>query len=374
MKIIYFSPIDWSFLKQRPQHIAEELSKHYTVYYIEPSISVLSSIIKNNNSHKPRQSNINDMLKVIRINGSLRLPKMFDLIDITGLNLAYERLHLKRMIGETDLLWLGSPIYYGLIKHFKNKVIYDKMDDNAQLTNNMVMKRLLKKNEKKLLSRAELTFTTSITLFDEIKAIGAPVELVRNGLDSSLYSSALDYKENQVSHQIRQIKKNDTIVFGYIGTIDHWFDYEAINQIISHSKKFKVVIVGHNNLPKHHADNVYYFDPVPKSDLSAIINEFDYCLYTFKKNSLLDSIDPVKIYEYLSFNKKVIAVQSVETIKFKKHVKLYTDLKELENLLRDLSSIQAPFTNEELNHFVEDNSWEQRVSKIRLFMIKHNIY
>ena len=38
MKILYFAPIYYSDMKQRPQQIAEFLSKDHQIYYIEPTI------------------------------------------------------------------------------------------------------------------------------------------------------------------------------------------------------------------------------------------------------------------------------------------------------------------------------------------------
>ncbi|MEB3100933.1 hypothetical protein [Ferviditalea candida] len=367
MKIVYFSPIDWDFLKQRPQHIAEELSKDHTVYFIEPSISIVKSIIYKKNFHKSREFNVNANLKVIRPSGKFRLPKIFDLVDFAGINLAYEKKILMKLIEESDLIWVGSPIYYGLVRDIRNKnIVYDKMDDYGQLTKSILLRKLIETNEKGLLSKASLIFTSSKFLFDKINGIGKPVVLVRNGLDESICLNK-DLGSNKVSDELKRIKENGSVIFGYIGTIDHWFDYDAIQHILEHRKNNKVIIVGHNKLPIYNHENVYYFDAVPKNELGSIINEFDYCLYTFKKNALLDSIDPVKIYEYLGFNKKVIAVKSAETIRFKKQIKLYSNDIGLEKVLNELDCIKAPFNSDELKKFINDNVWYERV----LSMIEH---
>jgi len=364
MNIVYFSPINWDFLKQRPQHIAEELSKYHSVYYIEPSISGVSSIIRGKKFHKSREFNVNINLKIIRPGGKLRLPRIFDLVDFTGLNLVYEKFYLKKVIENAHLIWLGSPIYYDLVKDFGKKIIYDKMDDYEKLTKNIFVKRLIKRNEKNLLSKAMLTFTSSQFLYNQIELLGKPVALIQNGLDRSLCSNSNNDKQNKVAYTIKEIKKNCNVIFGYIGTIDHWFDYEAIKQIVQHNKKNVVVMVGHNNLSQCHHDNIYYFDAVSKNELNTIIKEFDYCLYTFKRNELLDSINPVKIYEYLSFNKKIIAVDSVETRKFKNCINLYDNYKTLKELLNELDNMKTPFNNDQLIRFINDNSWDKRTALI----------
>ena len=51
-----------------------------------------------------------------------------------------------------------------------------------------------------------------------------------------------------------------------------------------------------------------------------------------QKGPILDTINPVKIYEYLAVNKPVIAVRSRETEKFKDIILLYDNLRELERM------------------------------------------
>lgn len=97
MNILYFSPINWDYLKQRPQYIAEELSKYHSVCFVEPSISIISSILRKRFDVNSREISVNTNLKIIRPIG-FRLPKIFDLLDFIGLNLAYEKKYLKEII------------------------------------------------------------------------------------------------------------------------------------------------------------------------------------------------------------------------------------------------------------------------------------
>ena len=39
MKILYFAPISYGDIKQRPQHIAEELAKEHEVWYVDSTIT-----------------------------------------------------------------------------------------------------------------------------------------------------------------------------------------------------------------------------------------------------------------------------------------------------------------------------------------------
>ena len=52
MKILFFSPIEYQGLKQRPQYIAEGLAKKHEVTYVDPTVSAMKYLLKG--GEKPR--------------------------------------------------------------------------------------------------------------------------------------------------------------------------------------------------------------------------------------------------------------------------------------------------------------------------------
>ncbi|MEJ8553408.1 hypothetical protein [Tepidibacter sp. Z1-5] len=364
MNILYFSPILWNDLKQRPQHIAEELSYEHKVYYIEPSISFINSVINKNNLYKYNKFNVNKNLEVIRPSGKYRLPKSLEIFDVLGINSSYEKIQLKKLIQKCDIIWLGSPIYYSLFKGDKDKkIVYDKMDDYVTLTNNKLLKKIIVKNEDELIKKASIIFTTCNIFFQHIKNKNKNkhVFVVNNGVPID-FEKTIENANNEIVSDINKMKQNEKVIFGYIGTIDHWFDYEAIKRIINHDERFHVVLVGKNNINELEHNRIHYYAPVSKNELPKIINVFDYCLYTFKINEFLDTIDPVKIYEYLSLNKKVIGCKSIEIEKFKNYMTLYINYDSLIQILKEHEFIKNPFnSDDEIKDFIQRNSWKSRI-------------
>jgi teichuronic acid biosynthesis glycosyltransferase TuaH len=360
MRIVYFSPINWFDLKQRPQHIAEELSRDHEIIYIEPSLSFINCLINKNDLYKTRELKINNNLAVYRPSGKWRLPKSFENFDFSDVNVLHERGQLKKFINNCDLIWVGSPVYYSIVRNRNDKkIVFDKMDDYAGLTNNNLLKRLIVKYEKELNVRADIIFASSKSLYEMVVNVNKNVYIVNNGLDEK--GLRLDIS-NYITEKIASLKKEGKIVFGYVGTIDHWFDYDAIKTIVDYDKNYYVVLVGKNNMPREKFlhEQVKYFNPVDKSEVYSVIKGFDYCLYPFKNDKLLDTINPVKIYEYLGCNKKVIAVVSMETKKFNNYLNLYSDSYSLCTMLKRLSCITSPFDEVMLHRFIEDNSWVNR--------------
>lgn len=364
MNIVYFSPITWRDLKQRPQHIAEELSLHHTITFVEPSISFISSLIRRNNDYRRSKVFINAQMNVTRPSGAFRLPKSAELVDYFRINSLYERSQLRTCIDQSDLIWLGSPIFYPLISDVRNKVIvFDKMDDYVQLSDSYILKKVLQRYENKLIKKADIIFLSSQSFYDATVIHNDNVFVVNNAFDSNIGRNPV---KNNMINELENLIAEGKRIFGYVGTIDTWFDFDVIERIISSDENNHVVIIGRNNLKRvPHSKQLHYYNPIPKEEINDAIHTFHFCLYPFIINDFINTINPVKIYEYLSCNKKTIAARSVETERFEPHIKLYSSIEELTEILTELDSIEAPFDPDGHEDFIREHSWSNRVAYLR---------
>ena len=347
-------------MKQRPQQIAELLSKNHEVYYIEPTISAIRQLIKGGErSCRGEQIVINPNLTVIRLNGIFTFHKSIEILDLLGINNLSELFQIRNLVKKCDVVWVGYSGWYTLVRHIKNKpVVFDKMDEEDMLVPSKLLKMTLRRNKRKMVELAHTIIVTCQKFYAELSVTGKPVFLIPNAVSDSFMESVLNESNIDESQKIESVKK-----IGYIGTISEWFDMEVVDELLSINKKCEVVLVGRNYLPENKNPRVSYLGVKDNSELPALIKTFDICLYNFKKSELLDTINPVKIYEYLSANKPVLAVKSTETVRLKKYLMLYDDKKDIRKYMTQ--DIRKPFANEsERKHFVEKNSWRVRTEEI----------
>lgn len=352
MKILYFAPIPYTGLKQRPQYIAEILAQKHEIHYIEPTISILKF---RHNDFKGSHYKPSEHLHVIRPDGSFTAYRSVELFDFLHINTISERIQLRSLIEDCDLIWVGYPLWYNVISNAKNKkLIYDKMDENALLVKNGILRRFISQAEIKLIKKADLVFVSAQKFLDDTRKYNSNTYLIPNGVREDV----------PVFHPNRT--DNGKYIFGYIGTISHWFDFEAIQTILNASNKNFVILAGPNEIPLIKHPRITYLGTIPHDKIPELIQQFDVCLYPFKKGPILDTINPVKIYEYLAVNKPVIAVRSRETEKFKDIILLYDNLRELERMA--IGPFKPPFNDEqERMCFVKSNSWRSRVENIYLY-------
>lgn len=346
MKIVYFAPIEYKNLKQRPQYIAEELSKNHEVWYIEPTISIIGAL-KYKKDYQKRCYDVSSTLHIVRLDGSLTLPLRYLGIDRLNLATLFEKRQLKKMIPEADLWWVGYESWGRFLTKSSPRLVYDKMDDNVLMKSNRHIKKNFRRWEKEIIDHASIVFVTARKFYEELSKIHPNVHLLPNAVDSN------------ATHEYMIASKNKRKIFGYVGMIDSWFDFEAIRKIALSNPDSIVELVGPCNKKEEMPSNVFFRGRVPKADVNKWISSFDVCLYPFKKDDFLDTINPVKIYEYLYMNKPVIAVSSMETRQFIPLIHCYEDYEELDKLVCDC--LKVPFsTQKELKDFVDRNSWKNR--------------
>ena len=348
MNIAYFAPIPYDFLMQRPQYLAKELSKRYNVFYIEPTISAIYRALRGGESFKARKKDLSESLHIIKLDGLFSLPRVLKVYDLFGFSNAWERKQLKIIIPKPDIIWVGYCGWYPVSSRFSGTQIYDKMDDNSLLTHNILHSMQLAKYDKYLFKKAECIFVASMNLYEKALAVNPQSHLIPNAVDAEFAQVIISSK-----------KSGNKRVFGYIGMIDDWFDLMAVRTIVDANEDNEVVLVGPNNVSKIHHARVIYMGRLPKEKLPAVISSFDVCLYPFQQNRLLETINPVKIYEYLALNKPIIAVDSRETRAFGELIWRYKTYDELKELCS--KSFTTPFVSEEARlQFIGVNNWLKR--------------
>lgn len=353
MNILYFAPIPFDEIKQRPQCLAEELSKYHTVYYIEPTTSLIRCLFKGGKQWKKEKRKINSNLYVLRLSGRFSLHDKMRFFDILNLGSIHEKSQIKHLLKSSDVIWIGYEGWYRLFTNdLSSTIIFDKMDDNVALTKNLLIKIFLKKMQKGIEKRANLIFVTAKKFYEDLKET-KKVFLIPNGVGFE-----------KINNNTRNVCKTaGKKTFGYVGMIGHWFDIEAVRKLALDNLESDIILVGPNHLPIVEVSNIHYYGKVPKEQIEQWINSFDVCLYPFKKSSLLDTIDPVKIYEYLSCNKPIIAVHSKEMEKYGNRIYTYDSVDELLSLSHQ--NLNPPFQNKrERDVFFEKNSWEIRAKEI----------
>lgn len=183
--------------------------------------------------------------------------------------------------------------------------------------------------------------------------------LVYNALDKSLIDAKLYDKYDDVFNKY----KNYTILT-YIGTISSWFDFDIIEKSLNDFDNIVYIIVGpaEQNIKVLRDDRIKYFGSVEHKYIKSLVLKSDILVMPFKINKLIEAVDPVKIYEYISFGKKIISVKYEELNKFSQYLNFYNNYSEFEKILKNIENTKN--INIINNNFIELNTWSTRKERI----------
>lgn len=220
--------------------------------------------------------------------------------------------------------------------------------------------KIINEEEKCLAGRSDLIFATGSLLKEKMEGYvahsGADVVLVRNGYDlKNIY-------------ELDQAEKKSIYKLGYIGTISEWMDYSTVVQSLEKYSNIEyhfIGLVSGNNYVKK--DRLYYEGVVEHHALYDKIRDYDCLIMPFVVNDIVLSVDPVKLYEYISFGKCIISVYYPEIERFEEYIYFYHTPEEYCELVGRLAQSGFPpkYSRETQMKFLEENTWEKRFEQIK---------
>jgi hypothetical protein len=119
-------------------------------------------------------------------------------------------------------------------------------------------------------------------------------------------------------------------------------------------------------------DRIKFYGTIEHKELYDHVKDFDCFVMPFKINELIQSVDPVKIYEYINFDKPIISVYYKELEYFSNFIYFYSNTEELLELLYQMvnKGFLRKYSNEERVKFLKKNSWDVRVKEIQDLLMK----
>ncbi|MCC4312981.1 glycosyltransferase [Carnobacterium maltaromaticum] len=373
-KILYISLVDWFWIKQRPHHIPEILSERDHVDFV-----CIRSWIKNDKTLQIHDTSEENLDKVVfKINDNLTvyrkkiLPKgAIPLIRTLNINLFMKPFLSKlQKNNKYDAVILTHPSQFAFLDKIKfkdTKIIYDCMDNYGAFTG--AASSTITSAEALLVKRADFVIVSSNNLKNKLTENypneAKKLTVINNGVDMKTFTlnQTIDTKETEI------VKANNRKKVAYIGTISDWVNISMIYKLAKEMSNVDFYVVGpldrHINMDEYNdLDNMIFTGPQPYYTVPAIIKQMDVMIMPFVLNEVVESVNPVKIYEYLAMGKPVIATGYSETYQFANLIETYNTETEFAELLKNQLAINSdnPDLIEKRIAFASNNSWKQRAN------------
>lgn len=353
--------ISWGWIKQRPQFLAEELSKNYKV-----------DVFYRKSNHLSKGLNPSFRDGNLTVRGFRELPlERISLLPLALSSAINKLIWNSNFIDWTkyDYIWITDPILWHIIKprklSAKIKLIYDCMDDYSEFP---YMKRYprykeyLEQQEINLLNSSNIVICSAESLANKLKqkyGVNRKLYIINNAITESIahYQGNIDEL---------YVPENSLV---YIGTISDWIDYHNLLKLLDIHENLNIILYGPMRtsiFPQH--PRLIFKGPISHEKILCVMKQAKGLIMPFIVNPLIESVNPVKIYEYAYSGKPIIATRYAETLKFSNYAYLYSTFEELDSYVTSIMSEDIIVNSQKMIDFAMDNTWAKRVDKIQFIL------
>ena len=308
--VLVLSIVDWDFRFQRPQQLAMQFAEQgHRVFYLAtarflpPGGPAWETAAKGRNLAElalrcPRDLDIYG-----------RLPTANDLEALTDSLAAFAR---DAGVGDAickvdNPSW--APLALRLRERFGWPIVYDCMDEWTSFPG---FSRAVTNGEAAFVRAADVTLVASGRLHEKWQGIAPSLHLVRNGVDGAHYE-----RHCRANSLLQGLPRP---ILGYYGALASWVDVDLLGEIARRFPRASLVLAGgHFDVdlsPLRALPNVHLLGQRPYEDMPRLLWHFDVCLIPFLVNAITEATNPVKLYEYLSQGKPVVAPRLAELLLF----------------------------------------------------------
>lgn len=348
-KLLYFMHVDWDWIKQRPHFLAEELAGDFNVVALYPRSVRRAHLVSNTSA--------------VKRHGVVQLPfARFAFIRQINdfIRTVYALVFM--VFWRPDFVWvtfptLTHPWIYRLIG--KSHLVYDCMDDAAQFTTDSAVQARIMAGESELLQQSAVVLASSENLKAKVLHRGASpakVHLIRNACSDRLARTPpLPFTATN----------SGPLRVAYVGTVADYIDFATLIHCCDADPRIELNFIGPvtTDAPAHRAFR--YHGVVDHAKLGEAVAEYDCLIMPFVVNELILGVDPVKLYEYISFNKPIICCRYPEIERFSDFVDFYTTEAELKLVFNQVRVRQIQkYTEDQRMKLLATNTWSCRRNEV----------
>jgi teichuronic acid biosynthesis glycosyltransferase TuaH len=246
--------------------------------------------------------------------------------------------------------------------------IYDITDDWTTFSGNQAHLEVVKDQDHKLCVGATQVIVCSDQLFEDKRNLVKSncLHLIPNGVHVDHYGTVTDH-----SKQLHRVTLSwQKPVYGYTGTIHgDRVDVNLVAEIAKLNPNATIAMVGPNLLDAHEQltlsmySNIVFTGAKPYSELPEIMRAFDVCMVPHVVTPFTESLNPIKLWEYLAAGKPIV---STNVAGFRDFPELVHVAESYEVFLRNLESA----VNEDSSLAVarqavaQEHSWDKRIDQV----------
>ncbi len=270
------------------------------------------------------------------------------------------------------IYWTYNPLSADFLK--SNSIVYHCVDDLTAAPGLPVER--IQREEIKLLKKSKLIFVTSKTLKNKYDGMGFSEKTFYfpNVVDEKHFSQKVD--PNQVPEDLKNIGRP---ILGFIGAISSYkVDFNLLRQIAIEKADCSIVLIGliGEGQPDTSIDiltgldNIHFLGAKSYSELPKYLHFFDVAMIPCVANEYTRSMFPMKFFEYLCAEKKVVTTHLESLEEFRECCFVAQDHKSfISGINKALTSNLEEFADKnKMDEVLKEHTWNVRTNKMLRFL------
>lgn len=216
------------------------------------------------------------------------------------------------------IVTVNDPFHHHLLGLVgESLVVYDCLDEYSLYGGSDEPDLESLRNERKLVHKADIVFTTSRALYDKMRAQHGHVYYFPNATDFDFFNRAT-HDCTPISPALARIPRP---IIGFMGALCRWYDYALLRSVIKARPTWSFVFIGWtDSLPDIAAmrrmPNVYFLGTQNYEDLPSFLKGFDVAIMPYKLNAAAKAVNPDKMYQYMAGGVPVVATPTPEIAQY----------------------------------------------------------
>lgn len=358
MRLVYLSPVSWHSFTQRPHELVRQFhaATQAPVLWVEPyptRLPVMADLL----AQPPQQGPAVPLPGWLTLSRALALP--IEPLPGSGWvnRLLWQGLkqQIRRFAEEPTLLGIGKPSRLAL-QLLQEPIFvgsfYDAMDNVPafyQGWSRHAMRR--RQHQTAQAVSTALASCTSLQHYWQLQQVDT--RLLHNGCASERMPAL---------PLARPAAPSGRPVFGYIGTLAKWFDWDFVQALALAFPEAQVRLIGplHGTSPAALAANIQRLPALSHEAAPQAMTEFDVGLIPFKRDDITRYVDPIKYYEYRALGLPVVSTAFGEMSNRRgvQGVFLSESVADIPQVVHQALAFTEPLA--ETLKFREANSWAKR--------------
>lgn len=276
--------------------------------------------------------------------------------------------------GAERVVVYGDPFvpfveWFSLFRARGYKIVYDALDDFDAFPE-IGLYFANAPAEKFLVASADLVIAVSTTLVEKVSQYEphAPTHLLRQGFDAHTFRDTPSSDDAPTS---RSTVPSPALTLGFWGHVNAFnVDMALVEALARARPEWTIQLIGPIDLDPHlprvaerlrALPNVTLVGPVPHEELPRSLKAFDVALVPFPDNAFNRARDPLKVFEYLSGYKPVVASNTPQLANMP-YVYLADTPQEFLDAVECAATI--PVDHAAVDAYLKDSTWAARFDRL----------